>query len=72
MPQAQRGVEIVGSFRGQWWALPLTDEVGVWDVSNCGMPGRELLLVDEAQLVVFNAMRFLDSVSLDMPLVLNC
>ena len=50
MQQAQKGVEIVVSLRGQWWALPLIDKVGVWNPSHCDMPGRELLLVDEAQL----------------------
>ena len=51
MPQTQSGVKSVISVRGQWWALLLTDKVGISDPSDCGMPGRELLLVDEAQLV---------------------
>ena len=38
-------------FLGSGGALSLADEVGVWDPSYCGMPGRELLVVDEAQLV---------------------
>ena len=40
-----KGVEIVVSFLAQRWALPLTDGVGDWDPSNCGMPVRELSLV---------------------------
>ena len=32
-------------------ALPITDGLGVWNPSNCGMPERELLLVDEAHFV---------------------
>ena len=44
-------VEIVVSLRGQWWALPLTDEVGIWNPLDCGMLGIKLPIVDEAQLV---------------------
>ena len=46
-------VEIVVSLRRQRWALPLTDGVDVTDSSDCGMPGRELLLVNEAYLVEY-------------------
>ena len=51
MPHAQRGDEIVVSLCEQWWVLPLTDKVSVWDQSISSMPGRDLLLDDEAQLV---------------------
>ena len=34
----------------QEWALSLTDGVDDWNPSHCGMPGREFLLVDRAQL----------------------
>ena len=30
--------------------IPLTNEVGVWDPSDCDTPGRKLLLVDKSQL----------------------
>ena len=49
MLQAKRGVKIIVSFCGQWWALTLTDEVGVWDSSVCDMPGR-VALVNKTQL----------------------
>ena len=48
---AQGGDDIVDSLRGRWWALPLSDEVGVRYPSRCLMPGRELLLDDDVQLV---------------------
>ena len=46
-----KGVEIVVSLRGQCWALPSTDVVGVRDPSDSGMLRREFFLVDEVQLV---------------------
>ena len=53
MPQAQKDDEVIISLHEQQWALPLTDGVGVWGSQDCGMPGRELLLIDEAQLAAY-------------------
>ena len=41
--------EIVVSLCEQWWDIPLTDEVGVWDPLHSNIPGRKLHFVFEAQ-----------------------
>ena len=46
-------VEIIVSLSGQRCALSFTDEVGIWEPSDYGMPERELLLVNGDQLVKF-------------------
>ena len=44
------GDELVVSPREQWWDLASNDKVSVWAPSRCGIPAKELLLVNEAQL----------------------
>ena len=45
--------EIVVSLRGQWRAIPLTHVVDDRNLLCCSMPGRELLLINEAQLAEY-------------------